>query len=383
MKITVTTVVLGAIAAAAGSAAAAHRDPKPARAPVIVTDTTESVPAFVIPPIVSAPRDPGTVLLQDDFDGENRGIATLMYHRFRNWEVVGGTVDLVGARSDWDFLPGNGLYVDLDGDRPDGVHFEPGALVSRRAFELAPGDYVLAYRLAGSHRGDRNTTTVTLGGLFREEITLESGEPFRLYRRVIHVRRATAAQLRFENAGADGFGLLLDNVKLVRAETATGTVLLEDHFDGENDGRAMLVYDRFANWRVEMGSVDLIGRGSRWDYYPGNGMYVDLDGSPDIGGRYERSAIVSRTAFRLRPGTYELSFRAGGSQRRDTNTMRVSLGTLFREEITLPADAPLRTMTRRIRVPRATDAHLRFEHDGGDASGILLDDVKLVRVQPR
>jgi hypothetical protein len=382
MKATGTTIVLGVIAAVAGSAAA-HRDPKPARPGVIVTDTAESVPVFVIPPIVSAPLDSGTVLLRDDFDGENRGIATLMYHRFRNWEVVDGTVDPVGAHSDWDFLPGNGLYVDLDGDRPDHVHFQPGALVSREAFELVPGDYVLAFRLAGSHRGDRNTTTVTLGGLFREEITLESGAPFSLYRRVIHVRRAATAQLRFENAGADGFGLLLDNVKLVRAETATGTVLLEDHFDGENDGRAMLVYTQFANWRVEMGSVDLIGHGSRWDYYPGNGMYVDLDGTPDIGGRYDRSAIVSRRAFHLRPGTYELSFRAGGSQRRDANTMRVSLGTLFREEITLPAEAPLHTVTRRIRVRRTTDAQLRFEHDGGDASGIMIDDVKLVRGDQR
>ncbi|HSU18048.1 hypothetical protein [Longimicrobium sp.] len=189
-----------------------HSRPEPAPLP----------PVFVIPPIVSASlASPSPALLQDDFDGENEGIPTLMYARFRQWEVVGGTVDLVGANSDWDFLPGNGLYVDLDGDRPDHVHFESGALVSRQSFALEPGDYALSFRLAGSHRGDVNTTTVSLGNAFREEITLPPEAPFRVFTRTIHVRRPVVARLRFENAGADGFGLLLDNVKLFRAADAS------------------------------------------------------------------------------------------------------------------------------------------------------------------
>lgn len=156
------------------------------------------------------------VLLRDDFDGENRERPVLMYDRFVHWRVEDGTVDLVGAGSDWDFQPGNGLYVDLDGDRPDGVRFEPGVLVSRETFALTPGVYELAFRLAGSHRGDVNTVEVRLGDAHRERITLPAGAPFQAYVRTFRVRRPGPARLSFRNEGADGYGLLLDDVSLRR-----------------------------------------------------------------------------------------------------------------------------------------------------------------------
>ncbi|HYW13750.1 MAG TPA: hypothetical protein VE871_17440 [Longimicrobium sp.] len=156
------------------------------------------------------------VLLEDGFDGENRERPRLMFDRFTHWRVEGGTVDLVGAGSDWDFHPGNGLYVDLDGDRPDGIRFEPGILVSREAFALAPGVYELRFRLGGSRRGDENTVEVALGGVHRERITLPSEAPLRPYVRTLRVREPAEARLSFDNAGADGFGLLLDDVRLRR-----------------------------------------------------------------------------------------------------------------------------------------------------------------------
>jgi hypothetical protein len=156
------------------------------------------------------------VLLEDGFDGENRERPRLMFDGFTHWRVEGGTVDLVGAGSDWDFHPGNGLYVDLDGDRPDGTRFEPGVLVSREAFALAPGVYELRFRLGGSQRGDENTVEVALGGVHRERITLPSEAPLRPYVRTLRVREPAEARLSFDNAGADGFGLLLDDVHLRR-----------------------------------------------------------------------------------------------------------------------------------------------------------------------
>lgn len=163
-----------------------------------------------------AARASGAMLLADDFDGENRERPALMYARFAHWTVEQGTVDLVGAGSDWDFQPGNGLYVDLDGDRPDRVHFKPGVLVSREAFALARGTYELSFRLAGSQRGDVNTVEIRLGDLHRERITLPSDAPFRRYERTVRVRAATEARLSFDNEGADGYGLLLDDVVLRR-----------------------------------------------------------------------------------------------------------------------------------------------------------------------
>ncbi len=169
-------------------------------------------------PLLAAARAPAAdpVLLRDGFDGENRERPTLMYADFRHWHVEDGTVDLIGAGSDWDFLPGNGLYVDLDGDRPDGRTFESGRLVSRRRFVLLPGTYELSFRLAGSQRGDRNTTRVRLGESYQEQFTLGSEERFTRYVRTIRVRRRADARLTFENLGADGYGLLLDDVLLRR-----------------------------------------------------------------------------------------------------------------------------------------------------------------------
>ena len=36
------------------------------------------------------------ILLTDNFDGENGGVGSLNYNSFANWNVTGGTVDLIG-----------------------------------------------------------------------------------------------------------------------------------------------------------------------------------------------------------------------------------------------------------------------------------------------
>lgn len=159
----------------------------------------------------------GAELLRDGFDGENDRAPVLMYDDFAHWRVEGGTVDLVGAGSAWDFQPGNGLYVDLDGDRPDGVRFEPGVLVSRDAFPLTSAVYELSFRLAGSHRGDVNTVEVRVGDVHRERITLGPDAPFQRFVLTFRVRTPQRARISFDNEGADGYGLLLDDVSLRRA----------------------------------------------------------------------------------------------------------------------------------------------------------------------
>jgi hypothetical protein len=103
-------------------------------------------------------------------------------------------------------VPGNGLYVDLDG------YFKGGRLETRDTFQLTPGSYTFSFDLAGSQRGDENTVEVFLGSVYSERITLPSDAPFQPFIRTIEVTQSTSARLTFDQFGDDGFGLLLDRV---------------------------------------------------------------------------------------------------------------------------------------------------------------------------
>jgi hypothetical protein len=62
--------------------------------------------------------------------------------------------------------------------------------------------------------------------------------------------------------------------------------------------------------------VDLIGNPSFFDFLPGNGRYVDLDGSTGDAGK------MTSIALSLAGGVlHKLSFDLAGSQRGDTNTV--------------------------------------------------------------
>jgi hypothetical protein len=147
-------------------------------------------------------------LVQDDFDNENQGGAALSYHHFAGWSVTRGDVDLIGQGSPWDFVPGNGLYVDLDG------YYAGGRLETRDAYLLPAGNYRLSFRLAGSQRGDTNTVTVSAGSAFSEAFTVASGQAFVTYTRNFSVTQPTRLRIGFDQAGDDGYGALLDGVSL-------------------------------------------------------------------------------------------------------------------------------------------------------------------------
>ncbi len=131
-------------------------------------------------------------------------------------------------------------------------------------------------------------------------------------------------------------------------------------------------FNGFFDWNVTRGLVNLYGNGYG-DYFPAHGLYADLDG-----GTYSPGRLESKTTFSLAPGQYQLQFDLAGSQRGDSNTVTVSLGTLYKETFTLAGNQPFGTITRTITVNAAASATLVFEHTGGN-SGLLLDNVQLVR----
>ena len=120
-------------------------------------------------------------LLYDNFDAEHGGTGALNYAAFSNWTVSEGTVDLIG-NGFYDFLPGNGLYVDLDGSTSDA-----GIMTSKASFTFESGAlYEFSFSLAGSNTTRTASETVAiqvaLGNLVSDTITLLYNDPFNLFK---------------------------------------------------------------------------------------------------------------------------------------------------------------------------------------------------------
>jgi hypothetical protein len=158
------------------------------------------------------------IIFQDNFNAENGGVGQLNYNSFANWNVNFGTVDLIG-NGFFDFLPGNGLYVDLDGSTLD-----PGVLSTKQSFD--PGSYRLEFDLFGSRRGDTNQVTVALDGWF-ETFTLNSDDSLHVVR---EFDTTFTSPLAFANSPligqGDNVGAILDNVTLTQIPEPATLVLL-------------------------------------------------------------------------------------------------------------------------------------------------------------
>ena len=152
----------------------------------------------------------------------------------------------------------------------------------------------------------------------------------------------------------------------------SGTVLFSDNFNAENGGVGVLNYTGFANWSVTAGTVDLIGNGY-FDFYPGQGLYVDLDGSTNSAGLF--SSILN-----LDPGVYELQFALGGSARGQTEVVTVNLAGIYNETFTMLSNDPLTNFTRTIIVNAPVTGTLNFYDNSQDNVGAILDDIKLTMV---
>lgn len=162
---------------------------------------------------VAQPAGAATVVFEDNFNAENGGVGSINYEDFDNWTVVDGTVDLIG-NGVFDFLPGNGMYVDLDG-----TTFETGTL---RSHDLAldPGVYELSFDLAGpaaAPEGDPETgpVEVTLDSLFGAQYTRGAETDFETIVAQFPVFAPASSNLQFAQLGeSNNIGMMLNNVQL-------------------------------------------------------------------------------------------------------------------------------------------------------------------------
>jgi hypothetical protein len=137
-------------------------------------------------------------------------------------------VDIHGAGGYWDVWPGNGQYVDMAGSTG-----EAGGI--GRLIDLAVGDYVLKFDLAGSGlipdtqnpRAGDNTVTVQADGVVSGPYTLAFDTPFTTYTLPFTVTTAGPVPIAFFDIGPDdNAGLFLDNVRVHSIVPAPGAVLL-------------------------------------------------------------------------------------------------------------------------------------------------------------
>jgi hypothetical protein len=131
------------------------------------------------------------------------------------------------------------------------------------------------------------------------------------------------------------------------------------------------------NWSVSDGSVDMIGSGTSWDLLPGNGKYVDMDGSTGDAGK------ITSISIGLAAGNYVLSFDIAGNQRNgadDAVLVEVS-GLLSGSVSSIASTLPFTTFSMPFTVASATSATISFEGVGGDNVGALLDNVALNSVE--
>ncbi len=154
---------------------------------------------------------------------------------------------------------------------------------------------------------------------------------------------------------------------------AHAATIFTDNFDAD---ALLLNQTTFAGgWAVSAGTVDLIGQTGFYDLIPGNGRYVDLDGSTSNAGEFSKALLLTGGV------TYTASFQLAGSHRGDSNTVDVAFGTTL-NSYTLASADPLGSLSLAF-TPGATGLFsLSFANRGGDNLGALLDNVEVTTAVP-
>ncbi|MET0383071.1 MAG: PEP-CTERM sorting domain-containing protein [Burkholderiaceae bacterium] len=135
-----------------------------------------------------------------------------------NWSLSGnGDVDIIGDGY-FDFIPGNGKYIDLDGS--DGA---AGHLAT--SFGVAAGVYTATFQLAGNHRdGSTDAVTVTFGNT-TQIFNIGAQDAFTTYS-LTTTAAAGDLSLSFHDGRDGNVGALLDNVSVTAVPEPTGATLL-------------------------------------------------------------------------------------------------------------------------------------------------------------
>lgn len=155
--------------------------------------------------------------------------------------------------------------------------------------------------------------------------------------------------------------------------THAASPIFSDNFNSYVADQFNWVPSALSGWTVTNGAVDLIGIGGVDDFIPGNGSYVDLDGTSSSSG------LLSNNVSLIGGTTYTLSFDLAGSHRGSVETVNVNFGSTA-ASYSLDSADPFSTHT--LNFTPGSDGSYSFSYlnAGGDDLGILLDNVSVSAV---
>ncbi|MDE2388323.1 MAG: DUF642 domain-containing protein [Betaproteobacteria bacterium] len=157
-------------------------------------------------------------IFSDNFDTDALALNQTTFNG--GWTVSGGTVDLIGNPGFFDFLPGNGRYVDLDGSTNQAGEFHKNLTLT------AGVQYTLSFDLAGSQRGSNENVNINFGSSIGN-LTVNSSDPFAAHTLLFTPGATGSYSVIFQNSGGDNVGALLDNVSVTAVpEPETYAMLL-------------------------------------------------------------------------------------------------------------------------------------------------------------
>eukprot|EP00659_Diplonema_papillatum_P020810 gene20810-32075_t len=215
---------------------------------------------------------------------------------FGSWEVVRGSVDLVGTY--WQ-APGNvGHSVDLDGASPGWLAQNLGSLTA--------GQYRLTFDLSGNpdHVGLKRVL-VTVGDA-SQEFSYKTGLHGQGRAQMNYVGKAlyfsvdgtreTVLGFASLNAASSNQGAVIGNVAVV---LVAPRIVKDGRFEEVYVPAEFQLYrkgEAFGPWKVVSGSVELVG--THW-HAPGNvGQSVDLDGA-SVGSLEQNLGCLTAGQYRL------------------------------------------------------------------------------------
>lgn len=117
-------------------------------------------------------------------------------------------------------------------------------------------------------------------------------------------------------------GIALLALGLSAPVTVNATTIFADNF---NSNAADQLDTAPAGWTIKNGTVDIIGAGGSFDWYSGNGSYIDLDGSMAALG--QNSYMLSNTVFNVIGGQgYTFSFDYGINHNDGSDSDQIIMG---------------------------------------------------------